>query len=276
MADSTPAWFLPPTSIAQQPFLQSWNGQTPPYANTMDQIQQSQAISGVFPGQMPDNPFLGNTAARYAFGRTLPGSSPYQGAMTSYMQGKGMPTGVPLGLLGLQNGIGQPPPPGSSGPPYPGGGSPGTYPPPGGQGGYGPPPPGGPAPPPFPGGAGGGQGTPPPSGGLLGGGGFTGGYQAPGLLPGQANDSQAPAPRGGRVIQSFTDPRATAAQSSTANMDPATKYMYAIANRIDPRKLGIDAGQVMALQDATRGSVFNRKTGQVLTFDPRTQTYVPA
>src|SRR6185312_17526921 len=178
--DSIPAarFSLPAFSISQAPFLQSYGGIPSPFANQQDQIQQAMQISGVYPGQMPDNTFLGNTAARYAFGRTLPGSSPYQGALTSYMQGKGMPTGIPLGLLGLQGGIGQPPPPNSSGPPYPGGGTPGTYPPPG-SGGFGAPPPGGVAPPPFPGGAGGGSMPPPPGGGSApppSGGGLLGGW----------------------------------------------------------------------------------------------------
>lgn len=285
MADepTTPQWFLPGRNIAQTPFLQSWNGQAPPFANTMDQIQQSQAISGVFPGQMPDNQFLGNTAARYAFGRTLPGSSPYQGALTTYMQGKGMPTGIPLGLLGLQGGIGQPPPPNSSGPPYPGGSSPGNYPPPGGGGGS-VPPPGNPAPPPFPGGAGGpptGGGMPPgtpPSGGgaggLLGGGTWTGGYQSPGLISGQANDSQAPAPGGGHVRQGGISPVSSGtsrfAQLQQQGMqalqgitDPAQRYMMAMAYHIAPASIGMSNDQINQFEQSTMGSTYNKGTGQV-------------
>lgn len=190
---------LPGFNISQTPYLQSWNGQAPQFANMQDQIQQSQAISGVFPGQMPDNAFLGNTAARYAFGRTLPGSSPYQGALTSYMQGRGMPTGVPLGLLGLTGGIGQPPPP-SGGPPYPGGSSPGNYPPPGG-GGSNQPPPGGPAPPPFPGGPPPG-GPPPPGGGLIGGGAHQG---PPQFAPAQQRMSGMPTDTAGKVMYSIVN-----------------------------------------------------------------------
>jgi len=69
--DSIPAarFSLPAFSISQSPFLQSWNGIPSPFANQQDQIQQAMQISGVYPGQMPDNTFLGNTAARYAFGR---------------------------------------------------------------------------------------------------------------------------------------------------------------------------------------------------------------
>ena len=226
--DSIPAarFSLPAFSISQSPFLQSWNGIPSPFANQQDQIQQSMQISGVYPGQMPDNTFLGNTAARYAFGRTLPGSSPYQGALTSYMQGKGMPTGIPLGILGLQGGIGQPPPPNSSGPPYPGGGTPGTYPPPGG-GGFGAPPPGNPAPPPFPGPSGGG--TPPPSGG----GGLLGGDRA----AKQAFMSMTPAQQ--QAIRAQRQQQITAAMPSDIN----GKVMYSIANGLPWTSTGLTADQ---------------------------------
>jgi len=250
MADNTPVtpFVMPGTNIYQAPFMQSWNGQAPPFANTMDQIQQSMAISGVYPGQMPDNTFLGNTAARYAFGRTLPGSSPYQGALTSYMQGKGMPTGIPLGLLGLQGGIGQPPPPNSSGPPYPGGGSPGTYPPPGG-GGFGAPPPGNPAPPPFPGPSGGG--TPPPSGGgLLGG--WTGANHGGQLR----SDPQTQAAQ-------FQQLQQTGMQALQGVTDPATRYMIAMAYRIAPATIGLTNQQINQLEESTMGQSYDKKTGQV-------------
>lgn len=251
MADDTipnARFSLPGFNISQAPFLQSYNGVQSPFANMQDQIQQSQQISGVYPGQMPDNTFLGNTAARYAFGRTLPGSSPYQGALTSYMQGKGMPTGIPLGLLGLQGGIGQPPPPNSSGPPYPGGSSPGNYPPPSGSGPPNQPPPGGPAPPPFPGGAGGppgpggpppGPSAPPPSTGT-----WSNGYQSPGLLGGQMNDSQAPAPGGGHVRQGPVQVQ-PGMQARAAGMptDPSGKVMYSIVNRLPWNATGLSAEQ---------------------------------
>lgn len=278
MADSsTPNWTLPPTNISQTPFLQSWAGHYQPFANTMDQIQQSMMISGVFPGEMPDNTALGNTTPRYAFGRQLPGTSPYVGAQTTFMQGKGMPTGVNLGLLGLQNGIGQPPPP-SGGPPY---GGPQPYSlsgPPygGGMTGGGNPNPGNPAPPPFPGGAGGPSGSvTPPSGGLLGGGTWTGGYQSPGLISGQANDSVAPPPRGGNVLQGpapVVSPNAGARQQQLQQQglsaiqsisDPATRYMMAMAYHISPASIGLSADQINALEQSTMGSVYNKNTGTV-------------
>jgi hypothetical protein len=124
-------WSFHPPTISQAPFLQSWNGIPAPFANQQDQIQQSLQISGVYPGQMPPNAFLGNTPARYAFGRTVPGTSPYVGALLDYMQGSKMPpTGVNMSTLGLQNGTGQVPPPSGPGPygtPY----GPGTFPAPG-------------------------------------------------------------------------------------------------------------------------------------------------
>lgn len=279
-APATPQWFLPGRTIAQTPFMQSWQGKPPPFANTMDQIQQSLTQSGVYPGQMPDNTFLGNTAARYAFERTLPGASPYAGAMTIYMQGKGMPTGIPLGLLGLQGGIGQPPPPNSSGPPYPGGSSPGNYPPPGGGGPPNLPPPGGPAPPPFPGGAGGpgaqppGGSPPPPQGGGLLGGSFSNGYQSPGLISGQANDSVAPPPRGGNVRQGGLPPVSSGtgrfAQLQQQGMqalqgvtDPAQRYMMAMAYHIAPASIGMTNEQINQFEQGTMGSTYNKATGQV-------------
>ena len=255
-APATPSWLLPAHNIAQQPFLQSWNGQAPPYANTMDQIQQSQAISGVFPGQMPDNTFLGNTAARYAFGRTLPGSSPYQGALTSYMQGKGMPTGVPLGILGLQNGIGIWDPP-SGGPPFPGGSSPGNYPPPGGSGPPNLPGAGNPAPPPFPGGAGyaGGQGA----GGSSPGGGLGGGLLGGNRGAWTANHQNAPVASGQHQAALQTQGM-QALQNVT---DPATRYMMAMAYRISPASIGLTNEQINQLEQSTMGSTFNKQTGQV-------------
>lgn len=252
MADDIPAarFSLPAFNISQSPFLQSYGGIPSPFANQQDQIQQAMQISGVYPGQMPDNTFLGNTAARYAFGRTLPGSSPYQGALTSYMQGKGMPTGIPLGILGLTGGIGQPPPPNSSGPPYPGGGTPGTYPPPGG-GGFGAPPPGGVAPPPFPGGAGG---TPPPTGGGLLGGGLGGGQHS--VIQGGYNPVTSTA---GRQQQLQTQ----GTQLLQGVTDPATRYMMAMAYHIAPASIGLTNEQINQLEQATMGSTYNKATGQV-------------
>src|SRR6185369_2759347 len=155
--DSIPAarFSLPGFSISQAPYLQSWNGIAPPFANTQDQIQQSLALSGVYPGQMPQAA-LGNQIARYAFGRSVPGTSPMVGSQTSFMQNysnPAPPTGVNLGLLGPSGGYSPATSP-NPGPPYGTPYTPGTFPPPGG-GSAGAPPPGQPAPPPFPGGAGG-------------------------------------------------------------------------------------------------------------------------
>jgi hypothetical protein len=248
-------WFLQQPAISQAPFLQSWNGVQAPFANQQDQIQQALQISGVYPGQMPDNTFLGNTAARYAFGRTLPGSSPYQGALTSYMQGKGMPTGVPLGLLGLQNGIGIWDPPSGS-PPFPGGSSPGNYPAPG----QGNPVPGQPAPP-FPPisdprlpGAGGP--LPPTTGGhggtlSAGGGGLLGyGASHAGITPQQGAMQQQQLQQSGM-------------QALQGVSDPATRYMMAMAYHIAPASIGLTNDQINQYEQSTMGSTYNKKTGQV-------------
>jgi hypothetical protein len=259
-------WFLNPANISQAPFLQSWNGVQAPFANQQDQIQQALQISGVYPGQMPDNTFLGNTAARYAFGRALPGSSPYQGAMTSYMQGKGMPTGVPLGLLGLQGGIGQPPPPNSSGPPYPGGSSPGNYAAPG----QGNPVPGQPAPPfppisdpSLPGarppGPGAGGPLPPTTGGH--GGTLSAGGGGGGLLGYGARHAGWTPQQGAMQQQQLQQTGMQALQGVT---DPATRYLMMMAYMIPPQSMGgMTATQINDLEQSTMGSSYNKKTGQV-------------
>jgi hypothetical protein len=265
-------WFLNPANISQAPFLQSWNGIQAPFANQQDQIQQALQISGVYPGQMPDNTFLGNTAARYAFGRTLPGSSPYQGALTSYMQGKGMPTGVPLGLLGLQNGIGIWDPPSGS-PPFPGGSSPGNYPAPG----QGNPVPGQPAPPfppisdpSLPGARppGPGVGGPlPPS--PLGGVGSRASYIPPNIAA-QLQSGRGAwtanhgllgsiAPQiGAARVQALHQAGTQALQGVT---DPATRYMMDVAYGLP--FTGFSNQQINQYEQSTMGSTYNKKTGQV-------------
>src|SRR6185369_9657811 len=157
MADNTPVtpFVMPGMNIGQPPFLQSWNGTPPPFANTQDQIQRALMMSGGYPGKMPQAA-LGNQIARYAFGRSVPGTSPMVGSQTSFMQNysnPAPPTGVNLGLLGPSGGYSPATSP-NPGPPYGTPYTPGTFPPPGG-GSAGAPPPGQPAPPPFPGGAGG-------------------------------------------------------------------------------------------------------------------------
>ncbi len=175
-----------------------------------------------------------------------------------------MPTGIPLGLLGLQGGIGQPPPPNSAGPPYPGGSSPGNYPAPG----QGNPVPGQPAPP-FPpmtdprqaGGTFGppstGQPPVPPGAGQSNRGAFntgmwngTGGLAGGGLL-------------GGRSPQTQQQLAATGTQALQGVTDPATRYMMAMAYHIAPASIGLSNEQINALEQSTMGQTYNKKTGQV-------------
>ena len=235
--DSIPAarFSLPAFSISQAPFLQSYNGVPSPFANQQDQIQQSMAISGVYPGQMPFNAFMGNTPPRYAFGRSVPGTSPQVGSLTSMMQNYSNPnpqTGVNLGLLGGPQG----------------GYSPGTYPPPGG-GGFGAPPPGNPAPPPFPGPSGGG--APPPSGGgLLGG--WTGANHGGQLR----SDPQYQAAQ-------FKQLQQTGMQALQGVTDPAMRYMISMAYGIAPATIGLTNQQINQLEESTMGQSYDKKTGQV-------------
>jgi hypothetical protein len=271
-------WFLNPPNISQAPFLQSWNGVPAPFANTQDQIQQSLVNSGVYPGQMPYNGAMGNTAARYAFGRSVPGTSPAVGSLTNFMQnysGQNPQTGVNLGLLGNQVGSPGAPTPGvnvGNFTPQSPGYSPGTYPAPGGYSGNpNVPGPGSPAPP-FPpisdpagpgvGPPGGpGQGGPlprtPPGAGQSNRGSFNTGMWngTGGLLGGNANRGAAP--------QSQQQLAQTGMQALQGVTDPAMRYMIANAYHIAPASVGLTNEQINALQQSTMGSVYNRKTGQV-------------
>ena len=269
MADNTPVtpFVMPGMNIGQTPFLQSWNGTPPPFANTQDQIQQALMMSGVYPGKMPQAA-LGNQIARYAFGRSVPGTSPMVGSQTSFMQNysnPAPPTGVNLGLLGPSGGYSPATSP-NPGPPYGTPYGPGTFPPPGG-GSAGPPPAGNPAPPPFPGGAGGAFGGAGAPGGQGAGGGSPGNGLGGGLLGGNrgawtANHAgNAAAQQTGAAHQQALQQAGMQALQGVS--DPATRYMMAMAYRIAPASIGLTNEQINQLEQSTMGSTYNKKTGQV-------------
>ncbi len=78
-----------------------------------------------------------------------------------------------------------------------------------------------------------------------------------------AQHSQPRSTGGGHVLQSYTDPRAASLAAQAAHMDPAQKYLFAVANRIQPTQLGLSPGQVYAYEQGLTGYTMDPRTGQV-------------
>jgi hypothetical protein len=79
--------------------------------------------------------------------------------------------------------------------------------------------------------------------------------------------------RGGNVLQTYTDPRVAALSPAMANMDPSQKYLYAMANRIAPTQLGLNAGQIYDAEQGLAGYHMDKNTGQI--FDMNNQPVAP-
>jgi hypothetical protein len=68
--------------------------------------------------------------------------------------------------------------------------------------------------------------------------------------------------RSGNVVQSYVDPRAAALRANMPT-DPNQAVAYAMANRIDPTQLGLNAGQINYGEQGNMGAVWNLATGQM-------------
>ncbi len=66
------------------------------------------------------------------------------------------------------------------------------------------------------------------------------------------------------VLQSYADPRATALQGIAASMDPAQKYLLAMAHRISPAQLGLTPQQTNYYEQGLTGVTMNPRTGQII------------
>jgi hypothetical protein len=52
-------------------------------------------------------------------------------------------------------------------------------------------------------------------------------------------------------------------QAQSANMDPAQKYLFAMANRIPPANLGLSPGEINTAEQGLMGYTMNKNTGQI-------------